>query len=101
MPAPKGCCPPQLFPRHLSGSRGTPSPEFFLPNLCPSPTLAALGFGLWRAGESRQPSKAAEPWCPPRGPTYGRVGGWEGTLPAAGRVGLGVSMMPAPVDLPS
>lgn len=55
-----------------------PTPEFFLPNLCPSPTLAALGFGLWRAGESRQPSKVGRALVPAPRPhlrTCGRLGG--------------------------
>lgn len=40
----------------------TPLWRFFLSNLCPIPTLAVLGFGLWHAtqvlrllGESGQP----------------------------------------------
>lgn len=88
---------------------------FFLSDLCPIPTVAALGFGLWHAmqvlrllGESGQPwerqlGHEARPAAPPRDL-------WEAgrkQFPAASQVGLGcvcvgrVSMMWPSVDQPN
>lgn len=103
----KECRPPRAVvshscPRITSRVLGVPpARNSSCPTSAPVPRSRHWALGSGARGSHGSPPRSAEPWCPPRGPTDGRVGGWEGTLPAAGRVGLGVSMMPAPVDPPS
>lgn len=88
-----------MLPARMSQALAcSPLWKFFLSNLCPTPTLSALGFGILfrysfcrvsqssRSGE-RQLRHAARPTAPPaEAAVCGRLGG---KVPSSKSVGLG------------